>query len=52
MNTGWEILRNAFVMVGSFLLAIVAIILIVAGLFWFLKSQLTPEKIAAFLFGG
>ena len=52
MNAASEVMRNAFVMVGSFLLAIIAIVLIVGGLFWFLKSQLTPEKIAGFLFGG
>ncbi|KKL15161.1 hypothetical protein LCGC14_2508350 [marine sediment metagenome] len=50
MNTGYEMLRNAFVMVGSFLIAIIVIILIVVGLFWFLKSQFTAEKTVELLF--
>ena len=51
MNAGMEVMRNAFIMIGSFLLAVVVIVLLTAGLFWLLKSQFTPEKITNFFIG-
>jgi hypothetical protein len=51
MNTGYEILRNAFVMIGSFLLAVIVIVLVSIALLYVVKSSFTPDKLASFLFG-
>ncbi len=47
-----EIGRNVMVMISSVLIAIVFVLFIVVALFYFFKSQFTPDKMAAFFFGG
>jgi hypothetical protein len=51
MDTLKEIGHNVIVMVGSVVLAVVVMILIIIGLVYLLKSQLTPAKISNFFFG-
>ena len=52
MNSMQEIGRNVLVMVGSIVISVIVILLVVVGLFFLIRSQLTPDKIMAFLFGG